>query len=67
MTPTTRKREFKRLYNALPGKNPDRIRFVCETLFCKPQTVRIWCMKGTHRCIPEAKLRILERAINAST
>lgn len=67
MTPEQRKAEFDRLYESIPGKNTDRIKRVCDVLFCKPNSVRIWRMAKPPRVIPEAKLRILERAINAST
>jgi hypothetical protein len=61
MTPIERKAEFDRLYETLPGRNIDRIRAVCDVLFCKPNTVRIWRMKATQQIIPESKLRILQR------
>jgi hypothetical protein len=61
MTPEQRKTEFNRLYEALPGKNTDRIKLVCEALFCKPNTVRVWRMKQPTRVIPESKLKVLQR------
>jgi hypothetical protein len=65
MTPDQRKQEFDRLFEAIPGKNVERIRRVAEVLYCKENTVRIWRMKRPPRMIPEAKLRILQRAIGA--
>lgn len=65
MTPEQRTAEFNRLFDALPGKNIDRIRRVCDVLYCQPNTVRIWRMKKPPRVIPEAKLKILARAIGA--
>ncbi|MEY4951604.1 MAG: hypothetical protein RL299_28 [Pseudomonadota bacterium] len=65
MTPIERQAEFRRLFNTIPGKNIDRIRRVCEVLYCQPNTVRIWSMKHPPRTIPEAKLRILARALGA--
>ena len=66
MIPKDRQSEFNRLFDALPGpKNTDRIEAVCGALFCKPNSVRIWRMKNPPRIIPEAKLRILKRALGA--
>jgi len=61
MTPDQRRAEFDRVFEALPGRNIDRIRQVCEVLYCQPNTVRIWRMKRSPRIIPEAKLRMLQR------
>lgn len=64
MTPQQRKAEFDRLFESLPGpRNIDRLRWVSEALFCKINTARIWRMKTPPRVIPEAKLRILQRAV----
>ena len=65
MTPEQRKAEFDRLYKSIPGKNTERIERVCGILFCKPNSVRIWCMAKPPRIIPEAKLQILKRALQA--
>lgn len=62
MTPIQRTAEFNRLFESLPGKNVERIARVCDVLYCQPNTVRIWRMKKPPRVIPEAKLRILQRA-----
>lgn len=64
MTPQERKAAFDRLYESIPGKNMDRIQRVCEILFCKPNSVRIWRMTKPPRVIPEAKIRILEAALS---
>ena len=66
MTPKERQAEFNRLFESIPGKNTERITRVCEILFCKPNSVRIYRMKTPPRVIPEAKLKILQRAL-AST
>lgn len=47
------------LFDALPGKNIERIRAICAVLHCTENTVRIWRMKTPSRVIPAAKLRIL--------
>lgn len=65
MTPTERKAEFDRLFESLPGRNIERLRRVADALFCKENTVRIWRMKAPPRVIPEAKLKILQRALKA--
>ena len=63
MTPTQRHRAFLQLFHALPGpRQLDRINAVCDVLFCRPITVRQWAMRQPPRIIPEAKLRILQRA-----
>lgn len=63
MTKTERQAEFNRLFETIPGKNTDRIKRVCEILFCLPNSVRIYRMKNPPRVIPEAKLKILQRAL----
>lgn len=63
MTPAERQAEFNRLFESIPGKNTDRIKRVCEILFCQPNSVRIYRMKKPPRVIPEAKLKILQRAL----
>lgn len=65
MNQEQRKAEFDRLYEAIPGKNVERIRRVCDILFCKPNTVRVWRMAKPPRTIPESKLLILRRALGA--
>lgn len=65
MSPSERKAAFDQLYKSIPGKNKDRIQKVCDILFCKPNTVRIWCMAKPPRIIPEANLKILQRALQA--
>lgn len=63
MNQEQRKAEFDRLYESIPGKNVERIRRVCDILFCKPNTVRVWRMAKPPRTIPESKLLILRRAL----
>ena len=61
MTPEQRIREFNELFDGLPGTNAERLRAVADVLFCAPNTIRIWRMNETHRVIPLAKLRMLQR------
>jgi hypothetical protein len=65
MTPDQqrRKKEFDQLFESIPGKNTDRIKRVCDILFCKNNSVRIWRMANPPRVIPDAKLKILQRAL----
>jgi hypothetical protein len=63
MNQKERQAEFNRLFESIPGKNTDRIKRVCEILFCQPNSVRIYRMKTPPRTIPESKLRILQRAL----
>lgn len=63
MTPAQRQAEFNALFDALPGKNIEKIRKVCSILFCKPNSVRLYRMKTPSRYIPEAKINILKRAL----
>lgn len=65
MTPSERQAEFNKLFDALPGRNVDKLKRVSEALFCKTNTVRIWRMKKPPRVIPESKLKILQRSIKA--
>ena len=65
MTLQERKTAFDALFEALPGKNVERLRVVAGLLYCKINTVRIWRMAKPPRMIPEAKLRILQRALSA--
>lgn len=63
MTPTERQQEFKRLYNAIPGTNVERIRMVCEVLRYQPNTVRIYTMNRPTRIIPRRSIEILRAAL----
>lgn len=65
MTPEERRAEFNRLFESIPAKkNTERIQRVCEILFCKPGTVRIWRMKNSPpRMISESSLKILQRGL----
>lgn len=65
MTPQQRQEEFNRLFDAIPGKNMDRIRRVCEILHYQPNTVRIFRMAQPPRMIPERSLRILRDTLSA--
>lgn len=64
MTPAQRKAEFDRLFESIPGKNIDRINKVCSILFCKPNSVRLYRMKKPARYMPEAKIYILQKALD---
>ena len=59
MTPQQRTDTFRRLYATIPGSGRERIERICNILYCKPNTVRVWHMKHSPRPIPYAKLRIL--------
>jgi hypothetical protein len=63
MTPTERQAEFNRLFDALPGKNIDKIRKVCAILHLRENTVRLYRMTKPSRYIPERSLRILRDAL----
>lgn len=62
MTPEQRQQEFNQLFDALPGKNIDKIRAVCATLHLRENTVRLYRLdpkaRGV-RIIPERSLKIL--------
>lgn len=64
MTPEERKAAFDRLFESIPGKNIDRINKVCSILFCKQNSVRLYRMKKPARYIPEAKIYILQKALD---
>lgn len=59
-----RKQQFDALFDTIPGRNIERIRKVCDVLFCQENTVRIWRMENPPRVIPESKLKILKRALS---
>lgn len=67
MTSEQRRAEFLALFNAIPGRNIDRIRKVCTLLFYKENTVRIMLIdpdrKSGGKMMPEAKLRLLRREL----
>lgn len=63
MTPTERQAEFNRLFDALPGKNIDKIRKVCAILHLQENTVRLYRMTKPSRYIPERSLKILRDAL----
>lgn len=64
MTPTERQAEFNALFDALPGKNIEKIRRVCAILHLKENSVRLYRMKKPSRFIPERSLKILRSAIS---
>ncbi len=63
MTPEQRQREFNSLFDALPGKNIEKIRRVCAVLHLQENTVRLYRMKTPSRFIPERSLKILRDAL----
>lgn len=65
MTPVERQEQFNRLFEAIPGRNIDRIRKVCELMHYKENTIRIWRMKHATRIIPERQLRVLADRLSA--
>lgn len=66
MTPEQRQQEFNALFDALPGKNIEKIRRVCAILHLRENTVRLYRMKTPSRYIPERSLRILRDALATS-
>jgi hypothetical protein len=62
MTPQERQAEFNRLFDALPGKNIEKIRAVCAILHLQENTVRLYRMRTPSRYIPERSLHILRDA-----
>ena len=65
MTPTERQAEFNRLFDALPGKNIEKIRKVCAILHLQENTIRLYRLKKPARYIPERSLKILRDALAA--
>lgn len=63
MTPEQRTKALDDIFKSLDGKNIEKIRKICSILHCEENTVRIWRMSGTHRVIPEQKVRILQDAL----
>lgn len=59
MTPQERQAEFNRLFDALPGKNIEKIRAVCAILHLQENTIRLYRLKKPARTIPERSLHIL--------
>lgn len=59
-----RSNEFKRIFEAMPGRKVDKIRRIAgEILFCAPNTIRIYLCNEPKRVIPAGKLQILKKAI----
>jgi hypothetical protein len=63
MTPEQRQAEFNALFDALPGKNIEKIRKVCAVLHLQENTVRLYRMAKPSRFIPERSLKILRTAL----
>ena len=62
MTPEQRQQEFNALFDALPGKNIEKVRAVCAILHLQENTIRLYRLKKPARTIPERSLRILRDA-----
>jgi hypothetical protein len=58
-----RRAEFDRLFEAIPGKNVERIRRICEILHYQPNTVRTLRMAKPPRVMPDRMLAILRREL----
>lgn len=67
MTPEQRERRdaFNRLFEALPGRNIDRLHAVARALGVRVGTVRIWRMAQPPRVIGEQSLRLLQITLGA--
>lgn len=63
MTPTERQAAFSALFDSLPGKNIERIRWVCSVLHIRENTVRLYRTNPPVRTIPERSLKILQAAL----
>ena len=63
MTHEQRQAEFNVLFDALPGKNIEKIRRVCAILHLKENTVRLYRLNPPSRIIPERSLKILRDAL----
>ena len=63
MTPTERQAEFNALFDALPGKNIEKIRKVCAVLHLRENTIRLYRCNPPSRIIPERSLKILRDAL----
>jgi len=66
MTPEQRQAEFNRLFEAIPGRNVDRIKRVCDAILCRPNTVRIWRMARPPRVISARSLQMLRRHLDGA-
>ena len=67
MTPQERQQEFNSLFDALPGKNIEKIRRICAILHLRENTVRLYRMRTPSRTIPERSLKILRDALAQPT
>lgn len=65
MTPKERQTAFNALFDALPGKNIEKIRWVCSVLHLQENTIRLYRMNPPARTIPERSLKILQAAMVA--
>jgi hypothetical protein len=63
MTPKERQDAFNALFDALPGKNIEKIRRVCAILHLKENTIRLYRLRKPARTIPERSLQILQDAL----
>lgn len=63
MTPKERQDAFRATFDAIPGKNIEKIRRVCAILHLKENTIRLYLLKRPARTIPERSLKILQAAL----
>lgn len=63
MSPQERQQEFNSLFDAIPGKNIEKIRRVCAVLHIKENTVRLYRTNPPSRTMPERSLKILRAAL----
>ena len=63
MTREERKAQFDRLFDSLPGRKVEKIRYIAGLLYCAENTVRIWQLREPTRVIPKGKLLILKDRI----
>jgi hypothetical protein len=63
MTPKERQDAFNSMFDAMPGKNIEKIRRVCAILHLKENTIRLYRLKKPARTIPERSLLILREAL----
>ena len=58
-----RKAEFDAIFDALPGKNIEKLRAVAKVLCLQVNTVRGWRMDEPYRVISPGRLQILRQQL----
>lgn len=56
-----RRAEFDAIFEAMPGKNIERLRAVATALRCEVNTVRGWRLSEPHRVISQKRLALLKQ------